>query len=35
MFEDISQTLKQVNELTKLLLDQLKDEGIKIDANIF
>ena len=35
MFEDLSQTLKQVNELTKLLLDQLKDDGIKIDANIF
>lgn len=35
MFEDLSKTLKQVNELTKLLLDQLKDDGIKIDANIF
>ena len=35
MFEDLSKTLKQLNELTKLMLEQLKDDGIKIDANIF
>jgi phospholipid/cholesterol/gamma-HCH transport system substrate-binding protein len=35
MFENLSQSLNQVNELTKLLLEQLKDDGIKIDANIF
>jgi phospholipid/cholesterol/gamma-HCH transport system substrate-binding protein len=35
MFNDLSKTLEQVNELTKLLLEQLKDDGIKIDANIF
>jgi uncharacterized protein YoxC len=35
MFGDLSKTLEQINELTKLLLEQLKDDGIKIDANIF
>ena len=32
IYDNLNQSIKQVNELTKLLLDQLKQEGIKIDA---
>ncbi|MFN3873042.1 MAG: MlaD family protein [Ignavibacterium sp.] len=35
MMRDIKATLKQVNELTSILIEQLKEKGIKIDANIF
>lgn len=31
---DLKSTLNQLKDLTKLLLDQLKKEGIKVDANI-
>lgn len=34
-YNDLSQSLKQLNELTKMIIEQLKDDGIKIDANIF
>ncbi len=32
---DLKQTLKQVNELTSILIEQLKHDGINVDANIF
>lgn len=35
MIKDLKQTLNQVNELTSLLIDQLKNDGINVDANIF
>ena len=35
MIKDLKQSLKQVNELTSLLIDQLKNDGINVDANIF
>jgi len=34
LYGSLSQTIKQVNELTKLLVEQLKKEGIKVDAKI-
>ena len=34
LYSNLSQSLKQVNELTELLLKQLKKEGIKVDAKI-
>ena len=35
VINDLKQTLKQVNELTSILIDQLKNDGINVDANIF
>ena len=35
MINDLKKTLQQVNELTSLLIDQLKNDGINVDANIF
>jgi phospholipid/cholesterol/gamma-HCH transport system substrate-binding protein len=35
MMLDIKATLKQVNELTTILIEQLKGKGINVDANIF
>jgi phospholipid/cholesterol/gamma-HCH transport system substrate-binding protein len=35
IYEDLAQSLKQLNELTKLMLQQLKEDGLKIDADIF
>jgi phospholipid/cholesterol/gamma-HCH transport system substrate-binding protein len=35
MINDIKKTLQQVNELTSILIDQLKNDGINVDANIF
>jgi len=35
MMHDIKATLKQVNELTSILIEQLKGKGINVDANIF
>jgi len=32
---DLKQTLKQVNELTSILIEQLKNDGINVDANVF
>ncbi|MFZ1520199.1 MAG: MlaD family protein [Ignavibacteriaceae bacterium] len=32
---DLKKTLQQVNDLTSLLIDQLKNDGINVDANIF
>lgn len=32
---DLSQTLQQVKELTKIILYQIKNDGFKVDANIF
>ena len=35
MINDIKKTLQQVNELTSILIDQLKNDGINVDANVF
>lgn len=35
IYENLSQSLAQLNELTKLMLDQLKKDGLKVNANIF
>lgn len=35
MIKDLKKTLNQINELTSLLIDQLKNDGINVDANIF
>jgi phospholipid/cholesterol/gamma-HCH transport system substrate-binding protein len=35
LLQDLKQTLKQANELTSILVEQLKEDGIKVDANIF
>lgn len=35
IINDLKQTLKQVNELTSILIDQLKNDGVNVDANIF
>ncbi len=35
IINDLKQTLKQVNELTSILIDQLKNDGINVDANVF
>lgn len=35
ILEKLNKTLEQVNELTSLLIDQLKNDGINVDANIF
>ncbi|HEX9252631.1 MAG TPA: ABC transporter substrate-binding protein, partial [Ignavibacteriaceae bacterium] len=35
LINDLKQTLKQVNELTSILIDQLKNDGVNVDANIF
>lgn len=35
LFDKLNKTLEQVNELTSVLIDQLKNDGINVDANIF
>lgn len=35
MMSDIKNSLKQLNELTTILIEQLKGKGINVDANIF
>lgn len=35
LINDLKQTLKQTNELTLILVEQLKNKGIKVDAYIF
>ena len=35
MINDLKKTLQQVNDLTAILIDQLKNNGINVDANIF
>lgn len=35
VINDIKKTLQQVNELTSILIDQLKNDGINVDANVF
>jgi len=35
IIKDLKQTLKQVNELTSILIDQLKNDGVNVDAHIF
>jgi len=35
VINDLKQTLKQVNELTYILIEQLKNDGVNVDANIF
>jgi phospholipid/cholesterol/gamma-HCH transport system substrate-binding protein len=34
LYTNLTQSIKQVDELTKLLLEQLKKEGLKVDAKI-
>jgi phospholipid/cholesterol/gamma-HCH transport system substrate-binding protein len=34
MYDNLTQSVKQLKELTSMLMDQLKNEGIKVDANI-
>ena len=34
MYDNLVESVKQLKELTKILLEQLKNEGINIDANI-
>jgi phospholipid/cholesterol/gamma-HCH transport system substrate-binding protein len=34
LYDNLSQSIKQLNELTKILLEQLKDKGLKVDANV-
>ena len=34
-YKNLNETLNQVNELTKIILKQIQDDGIKVDANIF
>src|SRR3990172_5030271 len=35
IYDDLSQSLKQLNELTRIMIEQLKDDGVKVDADIF
>ena len=35
IYDDLSQSLKQLNELTRIMIEQLKDDGLKVDADIF
>ena len=34
-YQNLSQSLKQLNELTKIVIEQLKGDGFKVDAYIF
>ena len=34
-YKNLNETLNQVNELTKILLKQIQDDGINVDAHIF
>lgn len=35
IYEDLTQSLKQLNELTQLMINQLKDDGLKVDVKLF
>jgi phospholipid/cholesterol/gamma-HCH transport system substrate-binding protein len=35
IYRDLSQSLKQLNELTRIMLEQIQEDGLKVDANIF
>lgn len=35
LYDNLSQSLTQLNELTKILIEQLKGKGVNVDANIF
>jgi len=35
VINDLKQTLKQVNELTSILIEQLKNDGVNVNADIF
>lgn len=35
LYDDITQSIKQLNELTKIMIEQLQKDGLKVDANIF
>lgn len=35
VINDLKQTLKQVNDLTSILIDQLKNDGVNVNAHIF
>ncbi len=35
MIADVKHTVKQLNELTQILIEQLKGDGVNVDANIF
>ncbi|MDR3628610.1 MAG: MlaD family protein [Ignavibacteriaceae bacterium] len=34
LYNNLNESIKQVNELTKILLEQLKDKGFKVDAKV-
>jgi len=34
MYDNLNQSVKQLKELTNILVEQIKNEGIKVDANI-
>ncbi len=34
LYDNLTQSIKQVNELTKILLEQLQNKGVKVDAKI-
>ena len=35
LYDDLSQSITQLNELTKILIKQLKGKGVNVDAHIF
>lgn len=35
MVADLKSSIKRLNELTKIILEQLTDDGVKVDVNIF
>ena len=35
LYDNLSQSLTQLNELTKILIEQLKGKGVNVNANIF
>jgi len=35
LFISLSKTIEQTKELTKVILDQIKEDGVKVDASIF
>lgn len=34
LYEELSESIKKLNELSKLILEQLKGDGFKVDANV-
>ena len=34
LYDDLNKSIKQVNELTKILIEQLNNKGFKVDAHL-